>query len=308
VTTARTSDRQSLLVWTMLAIVGAILCLVGWQRFFSLALLAQGAPAPSFEVASIKANKSGVNGKLGMGFQPGRLTAKNYTLKELIQGAFGVDANQIVGGPNWIGADRFDVEAKGDFSLSGFLPDAQGNAGVAYQMLQALLTERFRLVVHSESRQLPIYALVAANDGRVGPRLLRSDVDCQAVLDAIVKSGRQLAPPNPEKGPPCSGRSGAGRVTANAMTMSQLATTLAPYTDRAVRDQTGMTGTFDWVLEWTPAPGEYGGPGPDDIDRSTGSGPSLFTALQEQLGLKLQSTRGPVDVLVIDRVEKLMED
>ena len=198
--TTHASDRQSLLVWTMLVIVGAILCVIGWGRFFSLALLAQGAQTPGFEVASIKANKSGINGKLGMGFQPGRLTARNYTLKELIQGAYGVDANQIVGGPNWIGVDRFDVEAKGDFSLGGFLPDAQGNAGLAYQMLQTLLRERFSLVVHPESRQLPIYALIIANDGKVGPRLLRSGIDCQAVLDAIVKSGRPATPPIPGKG------------------------------------------------------------------------------------------------------------
>jgi uncharacterized protein (TIGR03435 family) len=293
----------------MLVIVGAILCLVGWTRLFSLALLAQEAPAPAFEVASIKANKSGINGKLGMGFQPGRMTARNYSLKELVQGAFGVDANQIIGGPNWIGADRFDVEAKGAFTLAGFLPNADGNAGVAYQMLQSLLRERFRLVVHSESRQRPIYALTLAIDGKLGPRLLRSGVDCQAVLDAIVKSGRPPAPPIPGQGSPCSGRSGPGSFTANAMTMSQMATTLAPYTDRAVRDQTGMTGTFDWVLEWTPTPGEYAGPGPSDgVDRSSGSGPSLFTALQEQLGLRLESTRGPVDVLVIDHVEKPTED
>jgi uncharacterized protein (TIGR03435 family) len=284
----------------------------GWTVYvlFAVSLVAQDTGRPAFEVASIKANKSGIPGKLGMGFQPGRLTARNYTLKELIQGAYAFDGNQIFGGPSWIDDDRFDVEAKGDFTLAGFLPDAAGSPPRAYQMLGTRLVERFKLSVHTETRQLPIYALVMAHrDGEVGPRLRRSGIDCEAILAAIVQSGRPPAPPEPGKGPPCSGRPGPGRVTGNSLTMLQFANMLAPYTDRIVRDQTGMAGGFDWDLEWTPAAGEYGGPGPrDSVDRSSADGPSLFTALQEQLGLKLESTRGPVSVLVIDRAERPTED
>ena len=152
---------------------------------------------------------------------------------------------------------------------------------------------------------------MSRRDGKTGPQLHRSDVDCDGMLAAIVKSGRLPAPPEPGKGPPCSMRATPGRLTANASTLSQFAAALSPFTNRPVVDRTGPAGVFDLDLEWTPVPGEYRGPdggGPNVVDQPADDVPSLFTALQEHLGLKLESTKGQVDVLVIDRAEQPTAD
>jgi uncharacterized protein (TIGR03435 family) len=312
-----TVDGQSLRVWLLLAILGAILSVVGWSRVFLVVLAAQDAKPPAFEVASVKPNKS-VDGRRGGVIQPGRFVRTNVTLRQLIQMAYSqqaFDRREIAGGPSWIDSDRFDIEAKFEDGLAGnlgrlYLPDGKGSPGLAYLMVRTLLTERFKLVVHSETRELPVFALLMAReDGRPGSQLQRSTVDCDAVLAEMAKTGKPTAPPNPVKGPPCSMGGGPGRLMGNALTMPQIANGLSPYVNRVVRDRTEMAGNFDVDLAWRPAPGEYGGSGPFDHNDPPGAeATSIFTALQEQLGLRLESTTGPVDVLVIDRAERPTED
>jgi uncharacterized protein (TIGR03435 family) len=273
-------------------------------------LVAQQAPA--FEVASIKPNRSETTVRSG-GPQRGRFVQRNVTLLQLVRMAHsrgGLGRIEIAGGPDWIRSDRFDVEATigGPFADDLgklYLPDGNGSPGLAYQMLRTLLAERFGLETHNETRQLPTYRLVMSrSDGRTGARLQPSHVDCDAVLSEMARTGKPPALPDPLKGPPCSVSQRSGRLSGNAITMRQLADIVSPYVARPVFDGTGVSGNFDVSLEWAPAPGEYAGPGgADDAVPPPGDGLSIFTALDEQLGLRLQATTGPVDVLVIDRAE-----
>lgn len=312
-----TVDRQSLRVWLLLAILGAILSAVGWYRVFTIVLVAQNASPPAFEVASVKPNTSGPVQR-GGGPQPGRFVRTNVTLRQLIQMAYSqqaFDRREISGGPDWIDSERFDIEAKIDDGQAGnlgrlYLPDGKGSPGLAYQMVKALLADRFKLVVHSETSDRPVYALVLARaDRRMGPQLQRSAVDCDAVMAAIVANGRPPGPVKTGGAPPCSMGGGAGRLMGNALTMQQIGNGLSPYVNRVVRDRTGMAGNFDLDLAWTPAPGEYAGLGPFDHNApAAAEATSIFTALQEQLGLRLEATTGPVDVIVVDRAERPLED
>jgi len=173
-------------------------------------------------------------------------------------------------------------------------------------MLRALLVERFKLVVHTESRDMPIYALVPARrDGTLGPALHPSTSDCSA---AAARSNAPSGPPAAGSAP-CGIRigGGAGTMVAGGASMGQLAGTLMNWVGRMVFDRTGLTGSYDFTLSWTPdqMPQGFGqkvaagGLAPADPN-----GASIFTAVQEQLGLKLEAQRGPVEVVVIDRAEK----
>ena len=178
-------------------------------------------------------------------------------------------------------------------------------------MLQALLEDRFQLRLHRESRELPLYVLTfTTTDRRLGPRLTPTTVDCAEIL-ATLYPATGPAPPRPSfvpgQAPPCGSTGGPGQILAQGMTMAQLASNLSSRVNRVVVDKTGMTGNFDLHLEWMPdqvqGPGTLGAlPGAPPPSPDT-QGASIYTALQEQLGLKLESTRGPVDVLVVDRVE-----
>jgi uncharacterized protein (TIGR03435 family) len=270
-------------------------------------LLAQSQAAggastpPTFEVASVKPNNSG-DGRVIMMPQPGgRLSLTNVPLRLMIRNAYRVQDFQIVGGPDWLGTARFDVVAKADGDPS--MDDMQ-------LMLRELLADRFKLAVHNASREMPIYALVPAkSDGKTSAPLKKSEVDCQ--------SGRGNAPPRPAapgQWPPCGFMVGFGNIKARGVTMAALASTLSGFVGRIVIDRTGFTTGFDVELTWTPdqLPQRAAGPGdqPLVVNGATidPNGPSIFTALQEQLGLKLESTKGSVDVLVIDRAEKPSED
>jgi uncharacterized protein (TIGR03435 family) len=274
----------------------------------ALPLRAQAPSAsPAFDVASVKPNTSG-DWRKSIGPAPGgRFLATNQTLRELLPFAFGLPqmtANiRIVGGPKWIDFDRFDIVAKADGTPS---PQEMG------AMLRTLLNDRFKLAAHTETRELPIYTLVMAkSDGAYGPRLRRSDVsevDC-AARRAAVRRREPVPPPQPGKPPVCGGgRTVPGRITAVGWSMDQLVTSLAPFAGRVVLERTGLGGLFDLEIEWTPD--QMPRQPPDDPEplRIDPNGPSLFTALQEQLSLKLESTKGPVDVLVIDRAEKPSAD
>jgi uncharacterized protein (TIGR03435 family) len=266
--------------------------------------LAQSSTDPAFEAASIKRNISGDPGAR-FGAQPGgRLTVTNNTLYNIIRNVYQSEGiRQIVGGEDWINSDRWDITAKAE-------GDPQPQQMLA--MMKTLLADRFKLVTHKETREVPIYALVLARpDGRLGPQLQPSTVDCAAMMAAMkaAASGRGTAPPQPAAGdrPLCGNRVTMGMISAGSQTMQNLANGLSRQVGRLVVDRTGLKGSFDFDLKWTPD--RPAGAPADQPIRVNGvdldpNGPSVFTALQEQLGLKLDSTKGPVDVLVIDRAAK----
>jgi uncharacterized protein (TIGR03435 family) len=232
----------------------------------------------SFDAASVKRNTSG-DELFKISVEPGgRFSATNVSLRRLIASAYGTPQprpeSQVLGGPKWLDIDRFDLVAK-----------AAGNPTTqqeVQQLLRALLAERFRLKVHTEDRDAPIYALVVArSDGRLGAQF-RPAGECPPARERV------------ERDTFCGIRTAAGQITGRSAVLSNLATTLTRVVERPVQDRTSLTGSFDFTLQWTP-----------DANVSTVSpvGPSIFTALQEQLGLKLESTKGPVNVVVIDHVE-----
>jgi uncharacterized protein (TIGR03435 family) len=271
-------------------------------------------PEPTFEVASVKPNKTGqAGGSLTM--PPGRFTASNIPLKVLVTNAYQLSFFQVVGGPDWVSNDRFDIAARAPEGT----PPEQTRA-----MVRTLLKDRFKLVVHMEIRDTPIYALVKARaDDRLGPTLKRSTTDCgpiraqraAAIAEvARARGGRVPVPPPPAPNEPvvCQMRvSGRGSATltyrAGNITMSVLANALRPYVGREVVDRTGLMGEFDFDLQFAPPPTT------GSVDAGIPVAPlddaaSVFTALQEQLGLKLESTRGPVELMVIDSAERPSEN
>jgi bla regulator protein blaR1 len=271
----------------------------------SAALYAQSSPpvmsAPAFEVASVRPNTSGeINSRIGS--QPGgRFVATNATLRMLIQNAYQLQSFQLAGAPGWIDAERFDIVAKADGPVTTPVPG--GPPSSMQLMLRALLADRFKLTAHEETRELPIYALVLARkDGRLGPQLRQSNVDCAAIMAAIAKGAAPPAPA-PDGRQPCHMRSGTGRLAGDGFPLSHVATVMSNLLERTVVDRTGLTGPFDVELAFTPdqLPPAMMAEGAPAIDAH---GPSIFAAVQEQLGLKLESEKGPVTVLVIDRVER----
>jgi uncharacterized protein (TIGR03435 family) len=270
-------------------------------------LAAQTPASPAFEVASVKPNRSD-NSTASMGFQPGgRFAAENMWLNNLIAVAFGTSGHplrnsQIVGGPSWLGSDRFDIAAK----VGGDLPaDVQSLTKQMPAILRALLEDRFKLKTHMETREQLIYALVKARtDGRLGPGLLTSAIDCVA-LERQRAENPATGAPVPPGSSPCTWKIGSGRFSATGDPISDLASMLSSAVAGVVVDQTGLAGTYDIQLRWMPS-GRLTAAVPDAT--SVPDAPDIFTAVQEQLGLKLDSTKGPVDVLVIDHVERPTED
>jgi uncharacterized protein (TIGR03435 family) len=179
-------------------------------------------------------------------------------------------------------------------------------------MMQRMLADRFQLAVHTETRELPVYALtVARSNGRLGPNLRTAATDCEALIGQMLKGAQGGGPPpaapqRPGGGPACGMRFDGRRVTAGGTSMAALARSLAGPVGRLVEDRTGLAGGFDFDFEFTvdPAAAPPGAPLPPP----DANAPSIFTALEEQLGLKLEPTRAPVDVLVIDRAERPTEN
>ncbi len=283
-----------------------------------------GADAPiAFEVASIKPNNSG-DGRVMMQNQPGRYSASNVTLRLLIRNAYQLQDFQISGGPSWIASDHYDIVAKIDASVAEQMaaagPPVPGQGpGKLQLMIRSLLAERFKLVVHTETKEQPIYALILArSDGRLGPQLKKSETDCAAVMAAARGRGPGLPPPGPPQSGeaiPCGIRVGMGNMVVGGAPLTQFANTLGMFTGRVVLDRTGLTGNFDFNLTWTPdqMPQRPPGAPADQPIRANGvdidpNGPSIFTAVQEQLGLKLDSQRGPVTMLIIDKAERPVEN
>jgi uncharacterized protein (TIGR03435 family) len=249
--------------------------------------------AAVFEVASVKPNTSG-SGSMSMGSQPGGgFRAVNSPLRSLIQTAFGVRDSELVGAPDWISSERFDVTARAATELTR---EAQSSA------LQTLLRERFKLTAHRDTREVPVYLLVLARgDRRLGPGLRPSQIDCspQARAARPPSSGAGAAvgqAAGPATRPECGSFSAGPTLTSGGVTLAQLAVSLSRQTDRPVLDRTGLTGSFDVDLKWS------------NQTKVTDDGPSFFTAVQEQLGLRLEAGRGPQEILVIDSVERPTPD
>jgi uncharacterized protein (TIGR03435 family) len=208
----------------------------------------------------------------------GRLTGTNQTLRNLIRNAWNLQPYQIIGGPDWMSTDHFDILAKVADTDMG--PEWRPRSEEIMLRMQSLLEDRFGLVIHREMRDLPAYVLLSRADGKLGDKLRRHTGQC----------GSQDRPlPNVQNCGTNMNSSPAGaRITAVGITMEAFARNLAGGSSRYVVDRTGLAGLFDLDLEFTPE------------QAADTPGASLFTALQEQLGLKLDAQRAPVEVLVID--------
>ena len=255
------------------------------------------SPDPAFDAASIKVNASGEAGGR-FSTRPGELSVVNYTLRDIIRNAYGVQRYQIVGGPEWLEKDRFDITAK-----TGVNP----TQAQMRDMVQALLAERFKLRVHTATQNLPVYALrLARADGRLGPKLTPAAVDCDALEAARSRGETPVIPPRVGERPACGAQANPGRLLVGDYRIGAFARNLGGYVGRPVLDRTGLTERYDFELLWTPdEPPPAGVSVPPWYDPN---GPSLPAALTEQLGLKLDATTGPVEVLVIDSAERPTEN
>lgn len=293
---------------TIFAITAATLSLLLVRPPLLCAQAASPASSPprSFEVASIKPNRSG-DMRFMMMFQPGKFIANGVTLKGLIALAYGVKDFQISGGPNWVNTERYDTQAKEPDEIAEKLSNLplDQRREILQMMVQSLLADRFQLKVSHESKELPVYNLVVAKDG---PKLH------EAKPGTTYTEG--IKDPN---GKPTGGgmmRIMPGHLIGQAIPMDSLLMPLSQMLGRTVLDRTGLKGKYDIDLHWTPDPATAGllmgpprgNPGPDAPPPPDSSGPSIFTAIQEQLGLKLESAKGPVDVLTIDHVERPSEN
>lgn len=258
---------------------------------------------PRFDVVSVKANRSG-DAAGGIDIVPGRMNAGNVTVRLLVRDAYGVRDRQIVEGPPWAmgewgSADHFDIQATMPIDAT---PETVTG------MLRSLLRDRFRLAAHFESRPTAVYALVAP---RPAARNLKP-ADPERCARGADDGGSPPPAPRAVAGPvgtapadvtrtPCGMVAfSPGRLTGRSISLEQAAAALANRTagdvDRPVIDRSGLTGLFDIDLSWTPL-----GSGATD-------GPSLFTAVQEQLGLRLDSQQAPMEFLVIDHIERPTEN
>lgn len=243
-----------------------------------------------FEVASVKPAAKDAKGMMIM-FQPGGgIQVKNATLTSLIAMSYSLRQFQVTGGPGWANSDHFDVEAKSENPDTPLdfrkLTDAQRTEfqDQVKERVRSLLADRFQLTAHQEMKEMPIYALV------------------------IGKGGSKLQLAKSEPGGNQGLRMQRGSLSGTQAPVDLLAMAMSDATGRPVINKTGLEGKFDWKLEWTPDSGPQQ-PGPSTDKQAAAappdlSGPSIFTAIQEQLGLKLESQKGPAPVLIIDRAEK----
>lgn len=227
------------------------------------------APKPEFEVASVKPSPSGET--ISIRRSGGRLTTTSTSLRMLITWAYGIEDDRLAGQPKWLDDVRYDIKADA--------PEERISRGELYAMMQSLLVERFRLAVHHETREMPIYALVV---DKGGPKVKITEANGPGNQDPFRMTGR-------------------GHLIGTRVSPPMLAKVLSNQLRRAVQDATGINGIFDFTLEWS---GDDLSSVEGDLSRAP-RGPSIFTALREQLGLRLEARKGPEDVLVIDHVERV---
>ena len=267
--------------------VRALVCAVCVAAGFSLVR----GQEPSFDVASVKVNTSGAPiSRMSAPAGTGRFEVTNAQVRMLILNAYGIPDFQLVGGPSWIDSVRVDV--------TGIAAPTATRDDIS-RMTRTLLAERFNLVVHREQREMPVYSLVVArDDGRLGPSMRAATTDCAAVT---AKGG--ASPQLPSGQLLCTTRMSPTTINAGGMTMARLAQQLSGSVGRVVTDETKLAGTYDLQLSFAPERALPPGAPPADPNL-----PSIFAALPEQLGLKLDARRGMVDVLVIDRIDQPREN
>ena len=236
----------------------------------------------AFDVAAVRRNLSGSTNSGARQMPGGRFVVTNQTLRELVWTAYDVPPNRIIGGPGWMDEERYDIEAKAP-------DDASSNAPIE-AMLQSLLRERFALRVRQESREYPVFFLIRLRKDRLGPRLRVSTECATSTVSSRSNESNTRAT--------CGIRMAPGRLLGGGMTIASLADGLAGATGRSVFDRTELSGKFDVDLEWRSLTAL------DDANERV----SIFTAVQEQLGLKLESGRANLPVIVIDGVERPTEN
>jgi uncharacterized protein (TIGR03435 family) len=276
---------------------------------FSAAAGNVDAPNPEvplyFEAASVKPSDPKSGPGVGIRRQPGgRFDTFNTPVRVLITFAYQIQGYQLVGGPDWIGNTRYDIVAK----MEGDPPPVRPGTGADHMMLatRTLLAERFKLKVHRETRELDIYALMMAKpDGKPGPKLKTAADNCSP---EAIAARRGSPPPAPGAGPVCGIQWLAGRVRFGGYPLSLFATSVSAQVGRAVVDRTGLTGNWDFEMSYAAPPPNGPLAGGAEAPPADPDAPDLFTAVREQLGLKLDATRGPVEVLVIDSIEMATPD
>jgi len=253
-------------------------------------------PAPAYEVSSVKPNKSG-DGRMMINQTPDGVSYSNVALLMVLRETFGVEDSRIVGAPGWVRTDKFDIEAKVDAA------DAPKLEKVPYEergkMLLPVLVDRFGLKFHHETREMPTYALVVAKGGLKMKEAKPGDTYPNGIkgLDGQSTGGMRMM-------------TGRGKITGQGIPIPNLVQMLSSQRlGRPLFDKTGLIGNYDFELHWTPddAPPPMAGRaqgGPAGSEGASDPGPSLFTALQEQLGLRLDPQKGSVDVVVIDHIEQ----
>ena len=278
---------------------------------FAIPALSQ-APSetkPIFEVTSVKPNKSGDNRVSIGGGAGGRFVATNVPLRLLMQVAYRVRDFQISVGPDWVQSDRWDVEGRAEEGTVQW-PEGPPDPNVPDPMalrVQSLLEDRFQLKLHRETREMPVYELTVSKSGSK----LKLSEDQNPYRPP--EPGAPPPPPPQRDAPlrPGSMRTGRGDLEAAGVPMPTFLMALSQQLGRTVIDKTGLKGFYDLKLQWVPDFGSGAGPSPAGVQpppQADLSGPSIFTAVQEQLGLRLESTKGPVEVLVIDSVQKPTEN
>jgi uncharacterized protein (TIGR03435 family) len=250
-------------------------------------LAAQAPGGAVYSAVTVKVNRSTETGASYIGRPGGGVTIRNNTLRNIVRLAYGLTPSQVVEGPDWIDRTRFDIVAVADSNPSG-----DDRAAMARNML----ADRFKLAVRKEMRPLPVYALVPVRqDGRLGPSLKPSPAtDCPRYLSSRMAYSLGAGGP-----PQCGMENVPGTLRGGAARMPDVASALSAFADRLIVDKTGLTGAFDLELSYSM---------PFSQGAAAADRPSLFAAVQEQLGLKLDPQVSAVEVLVIDRAEMPTED
>ncbi|HEY5382735.1 MAG TPA: TIGR03435 family protein [Acidobacteriaceae bacterium] len=246
------------------------------------------AKLPQYDVASVKPNKSGER-MMRIMSRPDGFSCTNLPLKTLIANAYGIRQDLISGGSGWMNSMGFDIDAK----VSGEDMDAYKKLTGRQRssLLQGLLADRFKLKIHHETKILTMYDLVVAKGG------IKMKAEAAVAPSAGAAKGPEAAKPHGMM------MMGPGELKAQGIPIGSIASNLSYTVHYTVTDKTGLSGNFDFDLKWTPDDA-----GPSSGDASDEPHVSIFTAVQEQLGLKLQPTKGPVDTLVIDHAEQPSEN
>ncbi len=263
------------------------------------------ASSQTFEVASVKLNKSNERSRSNATPASGRLVMTGLTVREVIEGAYGIQSFELVNVDSPVLKQRIDIEAKTERPVA--------SVAEMHRMLQPLLAERFKLSVHRDTRDMNALVLVLAKkDGQLGPKMKKTALSCDAL-----GTGTRFDTTNSATGgdqPICGFLpSGVGRIVGNGLDMTAIAGLLAPSQRMPVIDQTGLQGRYDIDVTYTPEPfsaaslAQRGGTPPPGVNVDP-NGPSLFNALQDQLGLKLEPKKMQVPVVVIDHIEALTEN